>query len=248
MDRAKPRVMGLVDYFVPFENEFGLLEKLDSWVFVEWSRANDPDVVQDVNFPTNMLYKRMLEAVASLYGEERLRKKAARIRQVIRERSFNGTFYTDNERRTESGLENPGNCTEVCQYYAFFTGTATKEEDAALWETLLRDFGFGRKELGLHPRVAFANAFIGNYLRIELLYREGLYEEVLDNIRGYFAKMVALTGTLWVTMASPPMSSTGWQAFTEPGNHPTDKYRSKNKQSRNNHALQGHGSGETELE
>ena len=197
VDRAKPRVMGLVDYFVPFENEFGLLEKLDSWVFVEWSRANDPDVVQDVNFPTNMLYKRMLEAVASLYGEERLRKKAARIRQVIRERSFNGTFYTDNERRTESGLENPGNCTEVCQYYAFFTGTATKEEDAALWETLLRDFGFGRKELGLHPRVAFANAFIGNYLRIELLYREGLYEEVLDNIRGYFAKMAALTGTLW---------------------------------------------------
>mgnify|MGYP002510834010 CR=1 FL=1 len=197
VDRAKPRVMGLVDYFAAFENEFGLLEKLDSWVFVEWSRANDPDVVQDVNFPTNMLYKRMLEAVASLYGEERLRKKAARIRQVIRERSFNGTFYTDNERRTESGLENPGNCTEVCQYYAFFTGTATKEEDAALWETLLRDFGFGRKELGLHPRVAFANAFIGNYLRIELLYREGLYEEVLNNIRGYFAKMAALTGTLW---------------------------------------------------
>lgn len=197
IDRARPRVMGLVDYFAPFENEYGLLEKLDGWVFLEWSRANDPDVVQDVNFPTNMLYMRMLRAVASLYGEEGLWEKAARLRETIREHSFNGTFYTDNERRTQESLENPGNTTEVCQYYAFFTGTATREEDAGLWETLLRDFGPGRKESGLHPQVAFANAFIGNYLRIELLYREGLYEDVLDNIRGYFAKMAALTGTLW---------------------------------------------------
>ena len=197
IDRARPRVMGLVDYLAPFENEHGLLEKLDGWVFLEWSRANDPDVVQDVNFPTNMLYMRMLEAVAALYGEEGLREKAAWMRKVIRERSLQGTFYTDNERRTESGLENPGNCTEVCQYYAFFTGTATREEDGALWETLLRGFGPRRRELGLYPEVAHANAFIGNYLRIELLYREGLYQDVVDNIRGYFAKMADLTGTLW---------------------------------------------------
>ena len=197
VDRAKKRVMALVDYFRPFENESGLLEKLDGWVFLEWSRANDPDVVQEINFPSNMLYMRMLKAVASLYGEKSLEEKASRLRQVIRERSFNGTFYTDNERRTESGLVNPGNCTEVCQYYAFFTGTATKEEDAALWEMLIRDFGPGRRELGLHPEVAFANAFIGNYLRIELLYREGLHEDVVGNIRGYFAKMARLTGTLW---------------------------------------------------
>ena len=45
--------------------------------------------------------------------------------------------------------------------------------------------------------MAHANAFIGNYLRIELLYREGLYQDVVDNIRGYFAKMADLTGTLW---------------------------------------------------
>lgn len=54
-ERAKSRVYGLIQYFATFENEYGLLEKLEKWVFVEWSRANDPDVVQDVNFPTNML-------------------------------------------------------------------------------------------------------------------------------------------------------------------------------------------------
>ena len=92
---------------------------------------------------------------------------------------------------------NPENYTEVCQYYAFFTGVATKEEDAQLWKILKEDFGYQRKESGAYPEVAFANAFIGNYLRIELLYREGEYEEVLDNIRGYFAGMAKETGTLW---------------------------------------------------
>lgn len=197
VDRARERVLGLAEYFRSFENEDGLLEKLEGWIFLEWSRANEADVVQDINFPTNMLYVRMLDAVASLYGQDTLREKASRLRQVIRERSFNGTFYTDNERRTEDGLWNPGNCTEVCQYYAFFTGVATKEEDATLWEILLRDFGPRRRETELHPDVAFANAFIGNYLRVELLYRDGCFEEVVRDIRGYFAKMPKLTGTLW---------------------------------------------------
>lgn len=197
IDRAKQRVYQLLDYFRPFENEYGLLENLERWVFVEWSRANDDDVVQDVNFPTNMLYMRMLQAVSRLYGDEELARKAEGMRGVIRKRSLQGDFYTDNERRTPEGLVNPGNCTEVCQYYAFFTGVATREEDSGLWEILCRDFGYQRKETGKYPEVAFANAFIGNYLRIELLYRADRFEEVVDNIRGYFTKMARLTGTLW---------------------------------------------------
>ena len=54
VDALQPRVLRLLDYFKPFENEDGLLEKLQSWVFVEWSAAND--FVQDVNYPSNMLY------------------------------------------------------------------------------------------------------------------------------------------------------------------------------------------------
>ena len=30
------------------ENEYGLLEHLEGGIFVEWSRANDKDVVQDI--------------------------------------------------------------------------------------------------------------------------------------------------------------------------------------------------------
>ncbi len=197
IDLAKGRIYELLDYFELFENEYGLLESLEQWVFVEWSRANDEDVIQDVNFPTNMLYMRMLQAVSKLYGDKLAEKKAKHLRKVIRERSLRGIFFTDNERRVQSKLENPNNCTEVCQYYAFFTGVATKEEDRQLWTILCQDFGYQRKETGLHPNVAFANAFIGNYLRIELLYKDGQYQEVIDSIKGYFLTMAEQTGTLW---------------------------------------------------
>ncbi len=54
VDALQPKVMRLLEYFRPFENSDGLLEKLESWVFVEWSAANK--FVQDVNYPSNLLY------------------------------------------------------------------------------------------------------------------------------------------------------------------------------------------------
>lgn len=197
IDMARTRIYELLDYFRIYENEFGLLAGLKGWIFVEWSRANDDDVVQRVNYPTNMIYMKMLQIVSRLYGDNELEEKAKQLRSAIRERSRKGIFYTDNEQMINKELVNPGICTEVCQYYAFFTGVATKEEDTELWNILCKDFGYQRKETGLYPEVAFANAFIGNYLRIELLYREKRYDEVLDNIRGYFVGMAKETGTLW---------------------------------------------------
>ena len=61
---AKKRIYDLLDYFAIYENAFGLLEGLKGWVFVEWSRANDDDVVQKINYPTNMLYTKMLQVIA----------------------------------------------------------------------------------------------------------------------------------------------------------------------------------------
>jgi len=46
VDALEPKVMSLLKYFERFENEDGLLEKVESWVFVEWSKANS--FVQDV--------------------------------------------------------------------------------------------------------------------------------------------------------------------------------------------------------
>lgn len=194
---ARPRVLALCRYFAPFENAFGLLENLDGWVFLEWSRANDPDVVAGVNFPTNMLYQRMLRAAAALYDLPDLNVRAEKLRRTIRARSFDGRFFTDNEVPDGGGYRNPGNRTEVCQYYAFFTGVATPEEDAGLLRTLIDRFGPGRDPRRTLPEVAPANAFIGYYLRLELLYRTGRTEQLLAELRDYFSPMAEKTGTLW---------------------------------------------------
>ena len=47
------------------------------------------------------------------------------------------------------------------------------------------------------PNIHFANAFIGNYLRLDLLARAGLASQILRETKGYFKYMADRTGTLW---------------------------------------------------
>ena len=84
--RARERVYALLSYFRRFENEFGLLEKLESWVFLEWSKSND--LVQDVSFPSNMLYAKMKLVMSELYGDAALAEEAQRMQAVIRDLSY----------------------------------------------------------------------------------------------------------------------------------------------------------------
>jgi alpha-L-rhamnosidase len=192
----QPKVMALLDYFAKYENEDGLLEKLEKWIFLEWSKAND--FVQDVSYPTNMLYAKTLEMVAKLYNNPALATKAARIRETIRKQSFDGTFFIDNAIR-ENGHPVPqkNNRTETCQYYAFFTGTATPETHPALWKILLNDFGPKRKTTKAYAEIYPSNAFIGNYLRLEVLARYGHVKQLLNECIDEYLYMANLTGTLW---------------------------------------------------
>ena len=196
VDALRPRVLGLFDYFKPFENSDGLLEKLESWIFVEWSKANG--LVQDVNYPTNMIYAAALDSAARLYDMPELAEKAGRMRETIRKQSFDGTFFVDNALRKEDGkLEVTTNRTEACQYYAFYFGVATTESHPELWRTLVEDFGPGRKQTKAHPEIHPANFLIGNVLRLELLSRDGRARQLLDESIGYLLYMADLTGTLW---------------------------------------------------
>lgn len=196
IEDAKPRMYGLLNYFKPFENEFGLLEKLESWVFLEWSKSNE--LTQDVSFASNMLYARLLSDLGKLYADGALEAKAEALRQTIREMSMTESgFFCDNAYRREEGLVLSGERTESCQYYAFFCDVATPESHPELWKTLVYDFGYDRREKGLYPEIYPANAFIGNYLRLDLLDRYGLRDELYDNIKGYFTYMADRTGTLW---------------------------------------------------
>lgn len=191
----KNRVYRLLDWFKQYENTDGLLEKLPGWVFVEWSKAND--FVQDVNFPSNMLYSSALCAAGELFGDKELTEKAEKLKITVRERSFDGEFFRDNEVYDNGALVSTENRTETCQYYAFFTGVATKELYPELWRTLSSEFGPDRAKKGAYPEIHPSNAFIGNFLRLELLCRNGDYSKLLEEIKGYFLYMAERTGTLW---------------------------------------------------
>ena len=45
--------------------------------------------------------------------------------------------------------------------------------------------------------VSPSNAFIGDFLRLELIFRSGEREKLIENIKGFFRKMAETTGTLW---------------------------------------------------
>lgn len=210
IDKAKPRMFALLDYFKGFENEYGLLEKLQSWVFVEWSRCNS--LVQDVSFPSNMIYALVLETMAELYNAPELAEKASAIKATINKLSMTPSgFYCDNAIRKESGeLELSGERTEACQYYAFFSNVATPTTHPELWKILVNDFGYDRAEKGLYPEIWPANAFIGNYLRLELLNRYDYKDELYDNIKGYFYYMAERTGTLWENVGTEASCNHGF--------------------------------------
>ena len=201
IDALEPRVDALLTYFKRYENEDGLLENLEKWVFVEWSKAND--FVQDVNYPTNMLYAKMLEVAGALYDRPELQEQAARLRETIRRQSFDGTFFIDNAVR-EGGKLVPqkANRTETCQYYAFFFEVATPELYPELWQVLLTKFGPHRMEQGLYPEIYPSNAFIGTYLRLEILSRYGHVQQLVDESADQYLYMAQRTGTLWENLTA----------------------------------------------
>ena len=197
VDRFKDKVYGLIEHFKEFENSDGLLEDLKSWVFVEWSRANDTDMVQGINYPNNMMFYLTLKCAAELYDDKSLLEKAEKMKSKILEQSFGGEFFVDRAVRTNNGVYPIPESTEVCQYYAFFTGVATKESHPELFETLVKEFGPARDTQSCYPDVWPAAPFIGNYMRLQILMDYGYTEDVLRNIKGYFIHMAERTGTLW---------------------------------------------------
>jgi alpha-L-rhamnosidase len=204
----RPRLAALHQYFQKFTNEDGLLEKLDSWVFVEWSKANS--FVQDVSYPTNMLYAAALAAGGRLYDEPDLVAQAERIRAVVRRQSFDGEFFVDNAVRRDGRLEVTRNRTEVCQYFAFFFDVATPKTHAALWDKLVHQFGPQRQQTNDFPEIHPANAFVGNYLRSELLSRHHHQAQIKKELIDFYLYMAEQTGTLWENVSAAASCNHGF--------------------------------------
>ena len=196
----RSRADGILAWFRKACNAEGLLENLPGWVFIEWSDA--AKFTKGVNYPTNMLYVRFLDAFAELYGDESCRVEAVRLREAIRRRSWNGEWFRDHSVRGGDGvLSTPDDTTEVCQYLAFFSGVATPERNPQLWRRLVEDMGPMRKA-DAHPSVHRSNLLFGYSLRFVMLSEAGLSRRVLEEVKSCYLPMAEKTGTLWEAMSS----------------------------------------------
>ena len=192
IDKHKPQVDRILKYFERYENEWGLLENLDGWVFVEWSRAND--FIDGVNFPSNMLYAGALKCVYDLYGDEKALEKAKKVKETIKKMSFNGELFIDNAVRRNGKLVLTDNVSETCQNYAAFFDIVSSKENPEFYRKLDLRFGVADQT---SPKVWKSNMFIGYVLRLEVLYREKKYDLIVKECKKEFLPMVNQTGTIW---------------------------------------------------
>ncbi|MBQ2957605.1 MAG: hypothetical protein IJE08_14240 [Clostridia bacterium] len=201
MDKEEYRAVcdGLLGFFGKYLNEDGLLESMPGWNFVEWSKCND--WTGGVNYPTNFLYSRMLRAIGGMYDRPELIAQADAVRDMAARLSFDGELFTENALRDDEGrLVNTGNTSETCQYYAIHFGGIDLDapEYAYLKRAFEEIFGPDHEKYALLGReVEPSNAFIGIYVRLECLLERGMYQKVLEEIKGFFGGMAELTGTLW---------------------------------------------------
>ena len=192
-DAAREKVYGVARFFDKYKNEYGLLEDLESWVFIEWSICNDDEYVKGVNYPSNMLYAYMLDKIDELYGDEKYNAEAENMRKSIVKLAYNGKFFVDNAVRVNGSLKNcEDHLSETCQYYALFMGL---EHTSEFERMLIEDFGPLRTDK--YPEVGRSNMFIGNYLRFFWLLSLGERERTIRECLEYFDGMATTTGTLW---------------------------------------------------
>lgn len=142
VEKSRANVEGILNYFVDFENEFGVLEDLKGWIFVEWSAANNSDHINGINVPSNACYYASLLAAAKVYGIKGLKEKAEKVKDYLLKNAYVDGFFVDNLIRNEKGDIIPTeNYTETCQYYMFFFKCADKHTHKELFDKMLNEYG-----------------------------------------------------------------------------------------------------------
>ncbi len=196
-EKGKRNAYRALKFFAQKENADGLLENLKGWNFIEWSKANSEEFVAGVNYPSNMMYYKMLIGMAQVWNDKPLAEKAEALKAKIIEQSFNGKFFEDNCVRNANGvLERKGHISETCQYYAFLMGVATREQFPELYKTMRDQLGPKRKS-GILDEVATPNIIPGLLARETVLLQNGEPEQVLDEVKDIFFVMAEHYETLW---------------------------------------------------
>ena len=96
--RARPRVEALLDSSRSSRNSDGLLEKLPSWVFVEWSKANELRPGRELPLE-HALRWHPVRGRPTVWAQGPAWRKPEKVRSTVRAQSFDGTFFVDNALR-----------------------------------------------------------------------------------------------------------------------------------------------------
>lgn len=218
VEKSRANVEGILNYFVDFENEFGVLEDLKGWIFVEWSAANNSDHVNGINVPSNACYYASLLAAAKVYGIKGLKEKAEKVKDYLLKNAYVDGFFVDNLIRNEKGDIIPTeNYTETCQYYMFFFQCADKHTHKELFDKMLNEYGKSDSSVsGGNPvkkQLTPSNMIYGVYMRLELLMREQKRVELLNECVRYFYDMTQKTGTLWENNTASASCDHGFASY-----------------------------------
>lgn len=218
VEKSRANVEGILNYFVDFENEFGVLEDLQGWIFVEWSAANNSDHINGINVPSNACYYASLLAAAKVYGIKGLKEKAEKVKDYLLKNAYVDGFFVDNLIRNEKGDIIPTeNYTETCQYYMFFFKCADKHTHKELFDKMLNEYGKSDSSAsGGNPvkkQLVPSNMIYGVYMRLELLMRERKRVELLNECVRYFYDMTQKTGTLWENNTASASCDHGFASY-----------------------------------
>ncbi len=218
VEKSRANVEGILNYFVDFENEFGVLEDLKGWIFVEWSAANNSDHINGINVPSNACYYASLLAAAKVYDIKGLKEKAEKVKDYLLKNAYVDGFFVDNLIRNEKGDIIPTeNYTEICQYYMFFFKCADKHTHKELFDKMLNEYGKSDSSVsGGNPvkkQLTPSNMIYGVYMRLELLMREQKRVELLNECVRYFYDMTQKTGTLWENNTASASCDHGFASY-----------------------------------
>jgi len=186
-DKYKDMFYNALSYFEKFENEYLLLEKLDGWNFLEWSKLNGR--THDVSWPTNMVYSDVLKKMGFIYNDLKLIEKSEKIKKVIIDMAFDGKMFKDRAMRVDGKLQNTDELSETTQYYALYCGIADESYE------YINNLFLGNETLPDNAEPS--GLFFGVYLKLELLMHRKEFEIAKQYILEIFYDMALATGTLW---------------------------------------------------
>lgn len=196
VEKFKVKILGILENFAKYENEFGLLDSLKGWIFIDWSSANDAENTQPISVATNCLYAVALKACAEMYEIESLKTKAENILEILSMKAYSNEFFSGSGRmfsdsmKVENGeLVSNKYISEAAQYYCILAGLdINKQKD--LISHLFDEFGPDPVCSKLNPSVATANVFIADILRFEALSKFNMKTKISSELKKLFGSML----------------------------------------------------------